>query len=99
MWFSVLIKKNSLGYTHESLLAAIHTCAIALAFLRLIDYFTSLILFNYGSLGVFAAPFSMYALPVLWVAFASMLIESLPFKDVDNITLTIVSALIGHFVF
>jgi len=27
------------------------------------------------------------------------LVESLPFKDVDNITLTAASALIGHLVF
>ena len=60
---------------------------------------TALILFIYVSLDVFAAPFSIYLLPIAWIAFGGMLIESLPFKDVDNITLTIVSALIGHFVF
>jgi phytol kinase len=60
---------------------------------------TALILFIYVSLGIFAAPFSMYIIPILWVALGSMLIESLPFKDVDNITLTVVSALIGHLVF
>ncbi|HXD09479.1 MAG TPA: phosphatidate cytidylyltransferase [Anaerolineales bacterium] len=60
---------------------------------------TSLILFIYVSLGIFAAPFSTYIIPILWVALGSMLIESLPFKDVDNITLTVVSALIGHLVF
>ena len=60
---------------------------------------TSVILFIYINLGTFASPFNVYVLPILWVAFGSMLIESLPFKDVDNITLTIVSALIGHFVF
>ena len=60
---------------------------------------TALILFIYVSLGVFGAPFSMYIIPILWVALGSMLIESLPFKDVDNITLTVVSALIGHLVF
>ena len=60
---------------------------------------TALILFIYVSVGIFAAPFSMYIIPILWVALGSMLIESLPFKDVDNITLTVVSALIGHLVF
>ena len=58
-----------------------------------------LILFIYVSAGVFASPFNMYLLPVAWIALGGMLIESLPFKDVDNITLTVITALIGHFVF
>lgn len=60
---------------------------------------TMLILFIYVSVGVFPSPFNEYLSPILWVALGGMLIESLPFKDVDNITLTIVTALIGHFVF
>ena len=60
---------------------------------------TALILFIYVSVGVFATPFTMYLLPVMWIALGAMLVESLPFKDVDNITLTVISALIGHFVF
>ena len=60
---------------------------------------TALILFIYVSVGVFSAPFSVYLIPVFWTALGGMLIESLPFKDVDNITLTVVSALIGHLVF
>ena len=60
---------------------------------------TALILFIYVSVGVFATSFSMYLVPILWIALGGMLIESLPFKDVDNITLTVITALIGHFVF
>ena len=60
---------------------------------------TALILFIYVSVGVFASPFSMYLIPILWIALGGMLVESLPFKDVDNITLTVMSALIGHLVF
>ena len=60
---------------------------------------TALILIIYVSVGVFAAPFSKYMLPIVWIALGGMLIESLPFKDIDNITLAVVSALIGHFVF
>jgi len=59
----------------------------------------TLILFVYVSVGVFASPFSMYLLPIVWIALGGMSIESLPFKDIDNITLTVVSALIGHLVF
>jgi phytol kinase len=53
----------------------------------------------YVSAGVFAASFTAYLLPVTWIALGATLVESLPFKDVDNITLTVVSALIGYFVF
>jgi AcrR family transcriptional regulator len=35
----------------------------------------------------------------LEIALGAMLVESLPFKDVDNLTITIVSPLIGHLVF
>lgn len=49
--------------------------------------------------GVFAAPFTAYLLPVTLIALGGTLVESLPFKDIDNITLTVVSAIIGHLVF
>jgi phytol kinase len=49
--------------------------------------------------GAFAGSMNQFLLPVTWIALGAMLIESLPFKDIDNITLTIVSALIGHLVF
>ena len=57
------------------------------------------ILFVYVNVGVFSAPFASYLLPIFWIALGGMLVESLPFKDVDNITLTVVTALIGYIVF
>ena len=60
---------------------------------------TLFIIAVYVGMGVFAAPIMSYFLPVTWIALGAMLVESLPFKDVDNITLTFVSALIGYFVF
>ena len=60
---------------------------------------TALILFIYVTVDVFVPPCGAYLAPVFWVALGGTLIESLPFKDVDNITLTLVSALIGHLVF
>ncbi len=60
---------------------------------------TAVILFLYVTAGVFAAPFQSYLLPIFWVALGGTLIESLPFKDIDNITLTVISAFIGHLVF
>jgi phytol kinase len=49
--------------------------------------------------GVFPGPLMRYLLPVTGIALGAMLVESLPFKDVDNITLTAASALIGHLMF
>jgi phytol kinase len=53
----------------------------------------------YVWMGAFSGPILRFLLPVTWIAIGATLVESLPFKDVDNITLTIVSALIGHLVF
>ena len=53
----------------------------------------------YVWMDAFSGSLVRFLLPVAWIALAAMLVESLPFKDVDNITLTVVSALIGHFVF
>jgi phytol kinase len=60
---------------------------------------TMLIFAIYVWAGVFAGPVTRFLLPITWIALGAMLVESLPFKDVDNITLTVVSSLIGHLVF
>ena len=60
---------------------------------------TLLILAVFVQLGIFPAPSSTYLLPVTWVALGATLVESLPYRDVDNFTLTLVSVLIGYFVF
>ena len=49
---------------------------------------SALIMFVYVQAGVFAAPFSSYLMPLTWIALGTTAIESLPFKDVDNITAT-----------
>jgi phytol kinase len=59
----------------------------------------ALILSIYVNVGIFPGPFGNYTLPIIWIALGAMLVESLPFKDIDNVTLTVISALIGHFVF
>ena len=58
-----------------------------------------LILFIYVNAGIFASTFTAYLLPITLIALGGMLIESLPFKDIDNITLTVLCALLGHLVF
>ena len=53
----------------------------------------------YVWMGAFSGPSARLLLPITWIALGATAVESLPFKDVDNITLTVVSALIGHLVF
>ena len=49
--------------------------------------------------GVFNGPIASFFLPIAWIALGATAVESLPFKDLDNMTLTAVSALIGYLVF
>lgn len=60
---------------------------------------TILVFAIYVWVGSFSGPMTRFLLPVTWIAVGATIIESLPFKDIDNITLTVASALIGHFVF
>ncbi|HEY3312506.1 MAG TPA: phosphatidate cytidylyltransferase [Anaerolineales bacterium] len=53
----------------------------------------------YVLLGVFQGPFSQYLLPVTLIAVVATLIESLPHKDIDNITVTLATAALGYFLF
>ncbi len=60
----------------------------------------SILIFSiYVWMGVFPSPISRFIVPLAWVALGATLVESLPFKDIDNITMTLASALIGHLVF
>jgi len=60
---------------------------------------TMLIFAIYVWMGAFSGPVTRFLLPVTWIALGATLVESLPFKDIDNLTITIASALIGHLVF
>ena len=53
----------------------------------------------YAGLGLFAGPLSRYLLPVTLIALAATLVESLPQRDIDNVTVTLVSAALGYFLF
>ncbi len=53
----------------------------------------------YVWMGAFSPPLTRFLVPVTWVALGAMLVESLPFKDIDNITVIVASVLIGHLVF
>ena len=60
---------------------------------------TILIFVIYVWFGAFSGPLTRFLLPVTWIALGATLVESLPFRDVDNISLPVTAALIGHLVF
>ena len=57
------------------------------------------VLFIYVSLRIFPGPFSGFVTPLLILSLSATLVESLPFHDVDNLTLTIVASLLGIILF
>ena len=60
---------------------------------------SAFILAIYAGVGIFAKPFGVYVIPLTIIALASTLVESLPFKDIDNITVTVAAALLSYFLF
>jgi dolichol kinase len=60
---------------------------------------TAVVLAVYVALGLFAGPFNRLLLPISLIAAVSTLVESLPQKDVDNITVTLAAAVLGWFLF
>ncbi|MEW6717491.1 MAG: phosphatidate cytidylyltransferase [Chloroflexota bacterium] len=50
----------------------------------------------YGSFGAVPFPLTVYLLPITWIALVGTLVESLPFRDVDNLTVTAAALLVGH---
>ena len=58
-----------------------------------------IIIYIYVTTGVFASPFTSYLLPITLIALAGALVESLHYKDIDNVTVTLASALIGGLLF
>lgn len=60
---------------------------------------SAVVLGVYVWLGVFAGPFSRYLLALTLIALTATVIESLPQRDVDNITVTLASAAMGYFLF
>ena len=60
---------------------------------------TILVFSIYVWFDAFSGPMTRFLLPVTWIALGAAAVESLPFKDIDNITITMTSLLIGHLVF
>ena len=49
--------------------------------------------------GIFDGPFAGYLIPITLIALAGTLVESLPLKDVDNITVTLAAVALGYWLF
>ena len=57
------------------------------------------ILWVYVSLRLFSPPFAGYLGPLLILSLAAAAVESLPFRDVDNLTVPLVAVLLGQLLF
>jgi len=57
------------------------------------------IIYIFVAMGVFSGAFTSYLLPIVGIAFAGALVESLHYRDIDNISMTLASALLGHWFF
>lgn len=53
----------------------------------------------YSAAGLFSLPTAFYFGPLALIALAGVLVESLPIQDLDNITVTLAAALLGHLLF
>lgn len=58
-----------------------------------------IVLLIYIVAGAFPQPLSSYLVPLTGTALAATFVESLPLSDIDNITITISSLVIGHILF
>jgi phytol kinase len=60
---------------------------------------SAFILAVYTGAGVLIGPFSAYLLPLTIIAIVSAAVESLPYRDIDNITVTVTAAVLGLLLF
>jgi phytol kinase len=60
---------------------------------------SAFILSLYIAAGIFIGPFNIYLTPLTIIALSGTLIESLPFHDIDNITVTLTAVLLGNLLF
>jgi len=58
-----------------------------------------LVVWIYSSSGVFSSPIAFYLLPISLLAIVGTIVESLPLKDIDNITVTLSTVIIGQLFF
>lgn len=61
--------------------------------------FSFLILSFYVSTNVYAGPITHYIIPISLIALGGTIVESLPFENVDNITVTLTAIILGRLFF
>jgi phytol kinase len=61
--------------------------------------FSVFIVWIFTIAGIFSSPIQAYLLPVTIIAIVGTLVESLPLKDIDNITITLSAMILGYFLF
>ena len=60
---------------------------------------TILVFAIYVWIGDFSGPITRFLFPVTVIALVAALVESLPFKDIDNITVPLAAVIAGYFLF
>lgn len=60
--------------------------------------FAIVILLPFVAVGVFPAPAITYLSPLTLIVLVGTLVESLPLREIDNLTVTISTALLGHLI-
>ncbi len=60
---------------------------------------TMIVLWFYIEMGIFIGRINDFLIPVTILALVGMLVESLPFRDIDNITVTLAAVVAGYFLF
>jgi phytol kinase len=58
-----------------------------------------LVVWIYTIAGIFSDPIQFYLFPISIIAIAGTIVESLPLKDIDNITVTLSAVIIGFIIF
>lgn len=58
-------------------------------------FFSLLVMAVYLAAGIFPGSLSAYLLPIAGIALVCMLVESLPFHDIDNLTVPLAATLLG----
>jgi phytol kinase len=62
-------------------------------------FMSAVVIYIFVAMGVFTGTFTSYLFPIAAIALAGALVETLHYKDIDNISLTLASALLGHWFF
>jgi phytol kinase len=57
------------------------------------------VIWVFSAYGAFSLPIQSYLVPITVIAVVGTLVESLPFKDIDNITVTLSAVILGYLFF